>query len=314
MKNGFLITDNLKNKKEYDGNTFKFGITVDKEDYIAKFAKDSLSSLYSEYVASNFICNLGIPCQEVYLGTYNRQLAVIIKDFATKDSKLRSYKSTQQSSEDTDIENKNYTYQDVLDMIQRHTKMSNKYKQQAIKLFWLMFICDAILGNRDRHHGNWGYLKEKPSYRPAPIYDNGASLFPDVERNIDRYKMLVQQNKEFEFIAERSEKFPASVFQMERADGKIKKTNYYEILSDLRVNKILAQEVRYFREKIGFSRIYEAIFRSVYSADTIIPYYYKRFYIMVTCVRYLHMIERKDLKTAYKITKQKFDSDVRLLR
>lgn len=299
MYNGFIVHDSMKNNNIYDGNTFKFGITVDNQQYIVKFAKDTISSLYSEYVASNFIRNLGISCHETWLGMYKKNLVVIIKDFSTKDAKLRCYKATRQSSEGTDLSGKTYTYKDVIDLISQHTKMSDENKRKTIIQFWDMFICDAILGNRDRHHGNWGYLTYKDSYRPAPIYDNGASLFPDIERKIDEYINLVNQNKEYKFIEDRAEKFPSSLFQMERPNGEIKRTNYYEILSDLGVNKVLAQEVNTLKNKIGFNQIYEAIIRSVASVKDIIPVAHRRFYIIIVCTRYLHMIERKTIKASY---------------
>lgn len=43
MYNGFIVTDDMKNMVEYDGNAFKFGITVDKENYIVKMSKGSIS-------------------------------------------------------------------------------------------------------------------------------------------------------------------------------------------------------------------------------------------------------------------------------
>ena len=55
MYNGFIVRDNFKNSKIYDGNTLKFGITVDGEDFIVKSGKNSITSIYSEYVASRFI-------------------------------------------------------------------------------------------------------------------------------------------------------------------------------------------------------------------------------------------------------------------
>lgn len=37
MYNGFQVLDSMKNFKNYDGNTLKFGITCDNENYIVKF-------------------------------------------------------------------------------------------------------------------------------------------------------------------------------------------------------------------------------------------------------------------------------------
>lgn len=311
MHNGFIVYDYMRNNKAYDGNTLKFGITVDNEDYIVKYAKDTVSSLYSEHIASRFIRNLGIPCHETYLGYYNRQMVVILKDFTTKEAKLRSYKSTRQSSEGTDLSGKSYTYRDVLYLIGKHTKMSEENKRKTIIQFWDMFICDAILGNRDRHHGNWGYLACKDGYVPAPIYDNGASLFPDLETKIREYQKAIDDNKEYIFIEQRAEKFPASLFQKERDNGEVKRTNYYEMLSDLRWNKTLAREVKAIREKVGFNQVYESIFRAVTEIKDILPYEYKRFYILIVCTRYLHMIERKSIKQSYIQSFRRLSDEVR---
>lgn len=311
MYNGFVVYDYMRNNKTYDGNTLKFGITIDNENYIVKHAKDCISSIFSEHIASRFIRNLGISCHETYLGYYDGQMVVILKDFTTKSTKLRSYKSTRQSDEGTDLSGKAYTYKDVLYLISKHTKMSDENKRRTIIQFWDMFICDAILGNRDRHHGNWGYLACKDGYIPAPIYDNGASLFPDLATKINEYERALMENKEYIFIEQRAEKFPASLFQMERKTGEIKRTNYYEMLSDLRWNRTLAQEVKSMREKVGFSQVYESIFRAVSDAKDMIPYAYKRFYILIVCTRYLHMIERKSIKQSYLQSLRRLSDEVR---
>ena len=311
MNNGFIVLDSMKNTKKYDGNTLKFGITVSGIDYIVKLQKDTISSLYSEHIASRFILNLGINCHETWLGYYNNNLVVIMKDFTDEKAKLRSYKSTRQSSEGTDLSGKTYTYNDVMYLINKHTKMSEENKRKTIIQFWDMFICDAILGNRDRHHGNWGYLTYSSGYIPSPIYDNGGSLFPDLQNRIHEYIIALNNNKEYLFIADRSEKFPASLFQMVRSDGTNKRTNYFEILSDLRINKTLANEVKNLKQKVGFNRVYESIFRAVDSVKDIIPLEYRRFYIIIVCTRYLHMIERKTIKESYMQSVRRLNNESR---
>lgn len=313
MHNGFIVTDSMRNNKQYDGKTLKFGITDNNDDYIVKLPKDTISSLYSEHVASRFIRNLGIDCHETWLGYYNKQPVVILKDFTTKEDKLRSFASTGQSSEDTTLEGKKYTYKDVTYLIKNNNKFSSVDKQNMMTMFWDMFICDAILGNRDRHKGNWGYMQNENKFRPAPLYDNGASLFPDVETRMHEYVEHIKNNTEYRFIYERSEKFPASLFQVEYDNGKCKRTNYYEILSDLRISPILAKEVKILRNKKGFTQVYEAITRSVLSANNIIPYEYKRFYILITCTRYLHLIERKSIKESYLIAYRRLMNETRTI-
>ena len=162
-----------------------------------------------------------------------------------------------------------------------------------------MFICDAILGNRDRHHGNWGYLynEELNKMNMAPIYDNGGSLFPDVDKVINTFNN--QSMKKLLF--DRSEFFPASLFMVVRKDGKVARSNYYTILGDLRINRVLSNEVRSIINKVGYYGVLSSIRKSVNSIGNILTPEYKLFYMGVTCLRYLHIIERKDLEQAYRI-------------
>lgn len=308
MHNGFTVDDSMRNSIEYDGATLKFGITVNNENYIVKLPKKNISSLLSEHIASQFIHGLGINCHETWIGYYNGNIAVIMRDFTNSKYKLRSYRSIHQSKMDTSSDDKDYTYKDILNVINSIEHMKPIVKQQVIEQFWEQFICDAILGNRDRHWGNWGYLVYNNNYKVAPIYDNGGSLFPGVEEKLHEYT----NKSEYTFIYERSEKFPASLFKMVREDGKAYRTNYNEILGDLRVNKTLARKVREIKEKVGFEQIYRNITRVVRDTGDIMDKLdtkYKRFYIVITCVRYLHLVERRPIKQSYMMTIKRINAD-----
>jgi hypothetical protein len=135
MNNGFIVTDEMRNRKLYDGNSLKFGITVDKYNYIVKHKESSISALYSEHIASRFIRSLKIPCHETWLGFYKKELVTILRDFTSPNISLRSFKDTRQSSEDTDISNKTYTYDDVIYLINKHLKLSKDMKVKMLKHF-----------------------------------------------------------------------------------------------------------------------------------------------------------------------------------
>ena len=49
-----------------------------------------------------------------------------------------------------------------------------------------MFIVDALIGNWDRHNGNWGFLYDDRTdeMRLAPVYDCGSCLFPQADDRI----------------------------------------------------------------------------------------------------------------------------------
>ena len=69
--------------------------------------------------------------------------------------------------------------QSVLDAID----MQQVYDPLKMKdHFWKMFAADALLGNFDRHNGNWGIVVNEINnhVRIAPVYDNGSCLYPQL--------------------------------------------------------------------------------------------------------------------------------------
>jgi hypothetical protein len=275
--------DSMRNEQHYTGVTQKFGITIEGENYIVKISNSGLiSQVYSEYVSSRFIRNLGVQCQEVWLGSYQKRPVAIIKDFKKPGEALHTFKDTRQSSEDTDLSGKEYTYTDVLRLIESHTKMRPEMRTAMVEQFWKQFICDAILGNRDRHHGNWGYLVTPHGYAPAPLYDNGGSLFPEIEINIRDYEA-----DKFQFLSNRAEKFPASLFKTHRPDGSIRRTNYYEVCGQIML-PVFAKELTL-----------PKIMGAIEGATDYVFEPYKGFYKSIVCVRFLHIIKRLSVEEAY---------------
>lgn len=289
------ISNVPRNNKTYNGNGMKYGITIDDVDYIIKFSKDDDMSVYCEYAASNFIRGLNVPCHEVALGKCKGAVVDVIKDFTSgKDVSLHSYKDTKQSSEDTDIGDKEYTYSDVLYLIDRHLKMSETDRLDAKKHFWTMFICDAIIGNRDRHWGNWGYLKTASGYKFAPLYDNGAGLYPSVNKVIGQY---VSVDTRKQFVYDRTYIFPASLFKI-RKSGRSYRSNYAEMFADLRINRVFAGQVEVFKSSIS----YERVFATMENVCKTLPlqWEYRRFYIEIVTLRYMCIVLRLDFEKSYK--------------
>lgn len=60
--------------------------------------------------------------------------------------------------------------------------------QKLTEWFWDMFIVDALIGNWDRHNGNWGFLYNTVTdeISLAPVYDCGSCLFPQADEEIMR--------------------------------------------------------------------------------------------------------------------------------
>lgn len=89
-----------------------------------------------------------------------------------------------------------------------------------------MFIADALLGNFDRHNGNWGILADELSRTAeiAPVYDCGSCLYPQIA--IEDMEAVLNNEDE---IDRRIYVFPASSIE---EDGK--KIPYFGFISSLK--------------------------------------------------------------------------------
>ena len=165
---------------------------------------------------------LGIETQGTDLGIYHGENVVAIRDFLGEDEVFVPFNGLGDSSLEQDKEKYQYSYDDIIAMLKENIKLTDV--EQTIDLFWDMFIIDALIANFDRHGSNWGFIKKDNKYRLSPIFDNGSSLFPQL--NTDEKIDQVLNNQEE--INMRIYKFPTS-----QVKYKEKKSSYYDIISSL---------------------------------------------------------------------------------
>lgn len=124
---------------------------------------------------------------------------------------------------DSDSNGTGTELQDILEAIEQQHMLDPAV---LTRHFWDMFIVDALIGNWDRHNGNWGFL-----YNPftdevqiAPVFDCGSCLFPQADETIMRAVLEDSAEREFR-IFER----PLSTI---RQNGQ--KLNYFDFISSLK--------------------------------------------------------------------------------
>ena len=210
----------------YSGAERKKSIMINGNAYLVKFQKNSREGLrfnhVSEYLGSHIFAMLGIETQETNLGLYNGENIVAIKDFLEEDETFVPFNGVGDSSLEQDKEKYQYTYDDIIEMLKDNMKLTDV--EQTIDLFWDMFIIDALIANFDRHGSNWGFIKKDNKYRLSPIFDNGSSLFPQLNTDEKIDAVLNDQSE----IDQRIYKFPTSQVKYHG-----KKSSYYEIISSL---------------------------------------------------------------------------------
>jgi hypothetical protein len=83
-------------------------------------------------------------------------------------------------------------------------------------------VVDALIGNFDRHSGNWGYIiGADDSLRLAPVYDCGSCLYPEL--SVEKMEEVLASPFE---LARRLYEFPRAALLV-----KGKKAGYYDMLS-----------------------------------------------------------------------------------
>ena len=86
-------------------------------------------------------------------------------------------------------------------------------------------MIDALLGNFDRHNGNWGFMfdEETQSSEIAHVFDCGSCLLPKADEKI------------MKAILENEDELNARIFQFPTSAIKLndKKINYYDFISSM---------------------------------------------------------------------------------
>lgn len=213
--------------KYYTGAERKLGIVIKNENYIMKFRRNSPHGLtynhVSEYVGSHIFELAGIETQQTWLGVYQGEDVVVLKDFTGERDVFVPFNDVGDSSLDMDRERVQYEYEDIMAMLEANVKLTQV--EETIDTFWDMFILDALIGNFDRHGSNWGFLKKQNTYRLAPVFDNGSCLFPKIvtDRQCEEIMNLSEEREKRVFL------FPTSQIKL---DGK--KSSYYDVIASHR--------------------------------------------------------------------------------
>ena len=235
----------------FSGAERKHEIIIGGHRYIVKFQKDSEIGLtfshVSEYLGSHIFQSIGIPVQETFLGTCDGKNVVVMKNFLGPEDMLVAFNGVGESSLERDKELYQYTYEDITAMLRENMKSTSV--EETVERFWDMFIVDALIGNFDRHGGNWGFIKRDNQYRIAPVYDTGSSLYPKLNTD-ERIKAVLASEDE---INQRIYQFPTSHIKV-----KNRKSSYFEVISSLQFEDCNAALKRIV-PRIHFDRIYTLI-------------------------------------------------------
>lgn len=174
----------------FAGSELKKTLLYDGKEYLVKFPDPTrkkelehsyINNTFSEYIGCKIFQSIGIPVQNVLLGTYlsddnKEKIVCACEDFTSNKERLVEFNNMA-------ISNIEVEYQMTTDIhLIEESIYANKLlsdTSNVIKSFWNMFVVDALIANVDRHNSNWGFLENLQTHDLsfAPIYDCGSSLF-----------------------------------------------------------------------------------------------------------------------------------------
>lgn len=224
-----------KRNKMYAGaNGSKISVIYENEQYMLKFpplpTKNNYmsysNSCFSEYLGCQIYESIGVPVQKTMLGTYTakgkEKIVVACGDFTKPGITLQDFASLKNQIIDSERNGYGTELSDILYTFEEQDAID---RVVVTERFWNMFIVDALIGNWDRHNGNWGFLYDTRTDKMelAPVYDCGSSLYPQADEKIME-SVLVNEN-ELNF---RIFEIPTSAIMV---NGK--KIKYFDFISSL---------------------------------------------------------------------------------
>jgi len=247
--------------KAYGGaNGNKINIRYNGKSYMLKFppvpsrnkAMSYSNSCISEYLSCHIFEALGFRTQETLLGVYTdrrgkEKTVVACGDFTEGGKKLIEFAHLKNTCINSDQSGYGKELSSILQAIDEQTLLP---PHKLRDFFWEMFIADALLGNFDRHNGNWGILVDEQlqTAEIAPIYDCGSCLYPQLA--VEDMRSVLDSQEE---INQRVFLYPTSAIE---ENGK--KIPYFDFISSLAQEDCTAALKR-IHERIDMERLYKII-------------------------------------------------------
>lgn len=185
------FTNAIEEFNNYKGSEKKKTLIYKDKKYLVKFPDpvreknkniSYINNAFSEYIGSNIFKIIGFKTQNTVLGKYEyngkEKIVCACEDFTDDENVLYEFENLALSTNpDKKIETE---LNDIIEVIEESKMINNKETREK---FWDMFIIDSLIGNTDRHNGNWGFLLNKNTGKAefSPIYDCGSCLNPMLE-------------------------------------------------------------------------------------------------------------------------------------
>ena len=185
------FTNAVEEFNNYKGSEKKKTLIYNNKKYLVKFPDpireknkniSYINNAFSEYIGSHIFEMSNFETQNTLIGIYNyngkEKIVCACEDFTDDTNILYEFENLALSTNpDKKIETE---LNDIMEVIEESNLLDSS---KTNEMFWNMFVIDSLIGNTDRHNGNWGFLVNKSTgkIKFSPIYDCGSCLNPIIE-------------------------------------------------------------------------------------------------------------------------------------
>ena len=170
-------------------------------DWLFKYARENTGEHWAEKIAAEVAGLLDVTHPVVELATFDRSLGVVTKSFASDGSELVHgnqilARIMSDYDEGATFRQSRHTLANIWTALDRVFKMPEE-SERAKRCFAEYLILDALIGNTDRHHENWGLLRRRTdsgwSEYLAPSFDHASSLGRELQDS--RRDLLLSESR-----------------------------------------------------------------------------------------------------------------------
>lgn len=149
-------------------------------------SRENTGEHWAKKVAYEVACLMDIECTEIQLAQYQHTYGSCSKSFINKEKKPEMINGNEimagqfaDYEKDKKYDQKDHTLGNIVKAIRKTSQLTES--ERALKNFAGYLLLDGLIGNTDRNHENWAFLrwtdeKKQTHYIIAPTFDHASSL------------------------------------------------------------------------------------------------------------------------------------------
>lgn len=184
------VTSEMRSDVEQLGSKPKFWFKHHGENWLFKEARENTGEDWAEKVASEIATMLGLPTHHTELAVWEGKRGCAVRSFITSDQSVLVHGNELLGGliagydKDKERGQADHTFDNIVTVLEKLFPAEKARRTAAVRMVGYL-VFDALVGNTDRHHQNWGVLlerREQPGKQPsfvmqlAPTFDHASSL------------------------------------------------------------------------------------------------------------------------------------------